>query len=67
MKCIYCGHDKTRVIDSAKTKGKVLRKRVCQLCNYEFYTEETAGAFEKQNEIRGQLNRLREIKKKLFS
>lgn len=42
MRCISCGHDKTKVTDSAKTKTSVLRERTCLHCGIVFYTEETA-------------------------
>jgi transcriptional repressor NrdR len=43
MKCPYCGHGRTRVIDTAHdTRGGIRRRRVCQNCNQRFSTYERA-------------------------
>ncbi len=41
MKCPYCGHDKTRVIDTAHdARGGIRRRRVCRKCAQRFSTHE---------------------------
>lgn len=41
MKCPYCGHDKTRVIDTSHdTRGGIRRRRVCVNCDQRFSTYE---------------------------
>lgn len=43
MKCPYCGHVRTRVIDTAHdTRGGIRRRRVCQDCDQRFSTYERA-------------------------
>ena len=43
MKCPYCEHEKTRVIDTSHdTRGGILRRRVCVHCNQRFSTYERA-------------------------
>ncbi|MDJ0754584.1 MAG: transcriptional regulator NrdR [Ardenticatenaceae bacterium] len=43
MKCPYCAHERTRVIDTAHdTRGAIRRRRVCQKCNQRFSTLERA-------------------------
>ncbi|MCA9980187.1 MAG: transcriptional repressor NrdR [Anaerolineales bacterium] len=43
MKCPYCGHARTRVIDTAHdTRGGIRRRRVCQECDQRFSTYERA-------------------------
>ena len=42
MKCPFCGHDDTRVIDSrpAEDNNSIRRRRVCDECNKRFTTYE---------------------------
>lgn len=42
MKCPFCGHDNTRVIDSrpAEENNSIRRRRVCDECNKRFTTYE---------------------------
>lgn len=42
MKCPFCGHDNTRVIDSrpAEENNAIRRRRVCDECNKRFTTYE---------------------------
>lgn len=42
MKCPFCGHDNTRVIDSrpAEDNNSIRRRRVCDECNKRFTTYE---------------------------
>ncbi len=41
MKCPYCGHDKTRVIDTSHdTRGGIRRRRVCVNCDQRYSTYE---------------------------
>lgn len=42
MKCPYCEHNSTRVVDSRETEGKVRRRRECDECERRFTTYETA-------------------------
>lgn len=43
MKCPYCEHDKTRVIDTSHdTRGGIRRRRLCVNCNHRFSTYERA-------------------------
>lgn len=43
MKCPYCAHERTRVIDTAHdTRGAIRRRRVCQKCDQRFSTLERA-------------------------
>lgn len=43
MKCPYCGHDRTRVIDTSHdTRGGIRRRRLCQNCEQRFSTTERA-------------------------
>jgi transcriptional repressor NrdR len=43
MKCPYCEHKKTRVIDTSHdTRGGIRRRRVCANCNQRFSTYERA-------------------------
>ena len=43
MKCPYCEHEKTRVIDTSHdTRGGIRRRRVCVHCNQRFSTYERA-------------------------
>ena len=43
MKCPYCEHEKTRVIDTSHdTRGGIRRRRVCVNCNQRFSTYERA-------------------------
>ncbi len=41
MKCPYCGHEKTRVIDTSHdNRGGIRRRRVCTRCEERFSTYE---------------------------
>ena len=42
MKCPFCGHDNTRVIDSrpAEDNNSIRRRRVCDICSKRFTTYE---------------------------
>ena len=41
MKCPYCEHDKTRVIDTSHdARGGIRRRRICTNCNQRFSTYE---------------------------
>ncbi len=41
MKCPYCGHDKTRVIDTSHdARGGIRRRRVCVNCDQRYSTYE---------------------------
>ena len=41
MKCPYCGHEKTRVIDTSHdSRGGIRRRRVCVACDERFSTYE---------------------------
>jgi transcriptional repressor NrdR len=41
MKCPYCQHDKTRVIDTSHdNRGGIRRRRVCTNCDQRFSTYE---------------------------
>ncbi len=43
MKCPYCGHEKTRVIDTSHdTRGGIRRRRICVNCSQRFSTYERA-------------------------
>jgi transcriptional repressor NrdR len=43
MKCPYCEHDKTRVIDTSHdARGGIRRRRLCTNCNHRFSTYERA-------------------------
>ena len=43
MKCPYCEHDKTRVIDTSHdARGGIRRRRVCSDCHQRFSTYERA-------------------------
>ena len=43
MKCPYCEHEKTRVIDTSHdSRGGIRRRRVCVNCNQRFSTYERA-------------------------
>ncbi len=43
MKCPYCEHEKTRVIDTSHdTRGGIRRRRLCVNCNHRFSTYERA-------------------------
>jgi len=43
MKCPYCGHEKTRVIDTSHdTRGGIRRRRKCVNCSQRFSTYERA-------------------------
>lgn len=40
MKCIYCGHEKAKVIDSRKKEGYLHRRRECEKCGNRYSTSE---------------------------
>lgn len=40
MNCPKCGKPGTRVMDSRCIEEGQFRRRICQACGYEFYTEE---------------------------
>ncbi len=43
MKCPYCGHERTRVIDTAHSpRGSIRRRRACPHCDQRFSTYERA-------------------------
>ena len=48
MKCPYCDHPSTRVIDSRETDCKVRRRRECAECERRFTTYETAEKLDVQ-------------------
>lgn len=48
MRCPYCEHDATKVIDSRETKTKVRRRRECEKCERRFTTYETAEKLDMQ-------------------
>ncbi len=50
MKCIYCGHEKTKVVDTRDTAEKTRRRRECKECGRRFTTYETAETFDIQVE-----------------
>ncbi|MFQ3308005.1 MAG: transcriptional repressor NrdR [Candidatus Nanohaloarchaea archaeon] len=50
MKCIYCGHGKTKVVDTRDTAQKTRRRRECKKCGRRFTTYETAETFDIQVE-----------------
>lgn len=43
MKCIYCGHTESKVLDSRNTEenNSIRRRRECLACNKRFTTYET--------------------------
>jgi len=46
MRCIYCGHEKTKVVDTRDTAEKTRRRRECKECGRRFTTYETAETFD---------------------
>ena len=46
MKCIYCGHEKSKVIDTRDSQDKIRRRRECKACDRRFTTYETAESFD---------------------
>ncbi|MFB6242022.1 MAG: transcriptional regulator NrdR [Candidatus Nanosalina sp.] len=56
MKCIYCGHDKSKVIDTRDTCDQVRRRRECKDCGRRFTTYETAESLDIKVEKRGEEN-----------
>jgi transcriptional regulator NrdR len=42
MKCIYCGNDNSRVVDTRDTDESIRRRRECKNCDRRFTTYETA-------------------------
>lgn len=55
MNCIYCENGKTKVVETAATKTKVIRVRKCLECGGRFSTEELGykGRPELYKELRG--------------
>ena len=47
MKCPFCGHDETKVVDSRETKDShaIRRRRECEKCMERFSTYEEAETF----------------------
>ena len=47
MKCPFCGHENTRVIDSrpAEENNSIRRRRVCDECDKRFTTYATNGLY----------------------
>jgi len=63
MKCIYCGHEKTKVVDTRDTAEKTRRRRECKECGRRFTTYETAETFDIQVEKKdGETEEFREEK-----
>jgi transcriptional repressor NrdR len=54
MKCIYCGHGKSKVIDTRDTCDQVRRRRECKECDRRFTTYETAESLDITVEKRGE-------------
>jgi transcriptional repressor NrdR len=46
MKCVYCSHDKTKVIDTRVSSEQVRRRRECKDCGRRFTTYETAESLD---------------------
>jgi transcriptional repressor NrdR len=46
MKCAYCSHDKTKVIDTRVSSEQVRRRRECKDCGRRFTTYETAESLD---------------------
>lgn len=46
MKCVYCGHGKSKVIDTRDTSDKIRRRRECKDCGRRFTTYETAESLD---------------------
>jgi len=44
MDCPYCGHEKSRVIDTQKCHDAVMRQRMCLKCGRRFFTTETCDS-----------------------
>jgi len=40
MRCVYCQHEETRVVDKRDHEGETRRRRVCVRCNKRFSTFE---------------------------
>lgn len=63
MKCIYCGHEKTKVVDTRDTAEKTRRRRECKECGRRFTTYETAETFDIKVEKKdGELEEFKEKK-----
>lgn len=63
MKCIYCGHGKTKVVDTRDTSKKTRRRRECKECGRRFTTYETAETFDIKVEKKdGELEEFKEEK-----
>lgn len=41
MKCPFCGHNESKVIDSRSTDNAIRRRRECTICNKRYTTYET--------------------------
>ncbi len=46
MKCVYCGHGNSKVIDTRDTSEKIRRRRECKDCGRRFTTYETAESLD---------------------
>jgi len=46
MKCVYCDHEKSKVIDTRDSSDKIRRRRECKECGRRFTTYETAESFD---------------------
>ena len=57
MECIYCKGD-TKIVGSVKDKSRVIRKRKCESCGKDFYTEELANP-KAYNALRYKYNNIR--------
>ena len=53
MNCPYCGNDKTKVIATVNTPGRVTRRRVCLKCRERFTTVEfpAQGTFRLNDDV----------------
>ena len=45
MKCPFCGHDSSRVIDSRPAEDAIRRRRQCEKCGKRFTTYENLETF----------------------
>mgnify|MGYP006269753151 CR=1 FL=1 len=46
MKCVYCDHEKSKVIDTRDSSDKIRRRRECKECGRRFTTYETAESLD---------------------
>lgn len=46
MKCIYCDHGKSKVIDTRDSENRIRRRRECKSCGRRFTTYEEAESFD---------------------